>query len=189
MCSVNYFFLKRSCLLIVLSFAFCHAGAQEILKPRPEKRFGHYTEIGALATTQTTPDNVTTAAFSFQMVNGYRFNRWVFTGIGVGADLFATETIVPVFASLRGDLLKNKDFVPFYFADLGYGINLTSNKDISYKGGLALAAGIGFKINLINDKGFLVSFGYRFQQASFLQNNIQSVRDYNRLALRAGFYL
>ena len=39
------------------------------------RKFGHYTEIGALATTRTTPDNVTTAAFSFQMVNGYRFSQ------------------------------------------------------------------------------------------------------------------
>ena len=179
------------CLALPVSLCFCFhfSTAQDLTKTRAEKRFGHYTEIGALATTQTTPDNVTTAAFSFQMVNGYRFNRWVFTGIGVGADLFATETIVPVFGSLRGDLLKNKDFVPFYFADLGYGINLTSNENISYKVGLAMAAGIGFKINLINDKGFLVSFGYRFQEASLIQNNVLVKRDYNRLALRAGFYL
>jgi len=156
---------------------------------RPEKRFGHYTEIGALATTRTTPDNVTTAAFSFQMVNGYRFSRWIFTGIGVGADLFATETILPVFASVRGDILAKGDFIPYYFVDAGYGFNVTTNERLSYSGGFAFAAGIGFKIQIINQKGFLVSFGYRYQQASFKENNIETQRDYSRLALRAGFYL
>ena len=33
--------------------------------------FGHYTEIGALAATKNRPDNVTTAAFTFQTVNSY----------------------------------------------------------------------------------------------------------------------
>ncbi len=153
------------------------------------RKFGHYTEIGALATTRTTPDNVTTAAFSFQMVNGYRFSRRLFAGMGIGADLFATETIIPLFASFRGDILKKGEFIPYYFIDFGYGFNATRNEDIDYRGGIAAAGGIGFKINLIHNKGFLVSFGYRFQQASLVRDNIFENRDYNRLALRAGFYL
>lgn len=153
------------------------------------RRFGHFTEIGALATTRTTPDNVTTAAFSFQMVNGYRFSRYAFTGLGVGADLFATETILPVFASFRGDILKKGDFIPFYFADLGYGFNATRNPTIQYKGGLAMAVGIGFKVDLVQQKGFLVSFGYRYQQASRTMGDMTMNGDYSRLALRAGFYL
>jgi hypothetical protein len=163
--------------------------AQTAADPAALRRFGHFTEIGALATTQTSPDNVTTAAFSFQMVNGYRFSKRLFTGIGVGADLFATETIIPVFASLRGDILKKGDFIPFYFVDLGYGFNSTRNPSIDYRGGLAAAAGIGFKVNLVNDKGFLVSFGYRFQEASRTMGTMEESRDYRRLALRAGFYL
>jgi hypothetical protein len=153
------------------------------------RRFGHFTEIGALATTQTSPDNVTTAAFSFQMVNGYRFSKRLFTGVGVGADLFATETILPVFGSVRGDILVKGDFIPFYFLDFGYGFNGTRNESITYRGGLAAAAGIGFKINLVNDKGFLVSFGYRFQEASRTMGTMEESRNYRRLALRAGFYL
>lgn len=173
----------------LLCFLSIRLSAQTGLPERPERRFGHYTEIGALATTRTSPDNVTTAAFSFQMVNGYRFSRYVFTGIGVGADLFATETILPVFGSVRGDLLRKGDFIPFYFADLGYGFNVTRNPSISYRGGAALALGIGFKINLVQQKGFLVSFGYRYQQASRSTGNNSESGNYRRLALRAGFYL
>ena len=184
-------FFNRTLLLCISVTVFTFSSfAQNISIPeRPVRRFGHYTEIGALATTQTTPDNVTTAAFSFQTVNGYRFSPLIFAGVGVGVDLFATETLMPIFGSVRGDLLKKGDFIPYYFADFGYGLNLTSNPDIRYKGGAAFAAGVGFKINLISEKGFLVSFGYRFQEASQTRAGVQTNRDYNRLALRAGFYL
>ena len=176
--------LLLACILVQGTVQAQHADARTGIR-----RFGHFTEIGALATTQTSPDNVTTAAFSFQMVNGYRFSRRLFAGLGVGADLFATETILPVFGSLRGDILKKGDFIPYYFVDLGYGFNGTRNESITYKGGLAAAAGIGFKINLVNDKGFLVSFGYRFQEASRTMGSMEERRNYQRLALRAGFYL
>src|SRR5215475_12882171 len=87
--------------------------------------FSHYTEIGALAATKNRPDNVTTAAFTFQTVNGYKFNQYLFTGIGVAADLYAKQTIVPVFASVRGDFIHTGIFIPFYFVDGGYGFDIT----------------------------------------------------------------
>lgn len=152
--------------------------------------FGHYTEIGALAATKNRPDNVTTAAFSFQTVNGYTFSRWIFTGIGVAADLYATQTNIPVFASVRGNLIKEGRFVPFYFVDGGYGIDITSSTtDISYKGGAMFAAGIGFKIPVNNGVGFMVSFGYRMQKGSTIQSGLKQDYTNNRIALRAGFYL
>jgi hypothetical protein len=184
--------LRKHIFFLVLCFmsvhGFCQSANPQSTSPLP-RRFGHFTEIGALATTRTTPDNVTTAAFSFQMVNGYRFSRRLFTGVGIGADLFATETIIPLFGSVRGDIIRSGDFIPFYFADFGYGFNATRNERITYEGGLSAAIGIGFKINLISEKGFLVSFGYRYQQASLQQNGVVENRDYRRLALRAGFYL
>lgn len=152
--------------------------------------FGHYTEIGALAATKNRPDNVTTAAFSFQTVNGYTFSRWLFTGIGVAADLYATQTNIPVFGSLRGNLIKEGRFIPFYFLDGGYGIDITSSTtDISYKGGAMFAGGIGFKIPVNNGVGFMVSFGYRMQKGSTVQSGIKQDYTNNRIALRAGFYL
>ncbi|MFT3705224.1 MAG: hypothetical protein QM802_22850 [Agriterribacter sp.] len=152
--------------------------------------FGHYTEIGALAATKNRPDNVTTAAFSFQTVNGYTFSRWLFTGIGVAADLYATQTTIPVFASVRGNLIKGGRFIPFYFIDGGYGIDITSSTtDISYKGGAMFSSGIGFKIPVNNGVGFMVSFGYRMQKGSTIQSGIEKDYTNNRIALRAGFYL
>ncbi|WP_336516577.1 hypothetical protein [Pollutibacter soli] len=153
-------------------------------------RFGHFTEIGALAATRNRPDNVTTAAFTFQTVNGYKFSKQFFTGVGVAADMYATQTIVPVFASIRYSFLEQGAFIPFGFVDGGYGFDITSSTtDINYKSGPMLAAGLGFKIPINGGPGFLVSFGYRLQKGATVQSGLQSDYSNHRIALRAGFCL
>jgi hypothetical protein len=152
--------------------------------------FGHFTEIGALASTRNRPDNVTTAAFSFQTVNGYHFGPRLFTGIGIAADLYATQTTIPVFASMRANITTSGIFVPYFFMDGGYGFDITSSTTtISYEGGPMFATGIGFKIRFSRVAGFHVNFGYRMQQGATVESGIRSRYTNNRIALRAGFYL
>ncbi len=153
------------------------------------KGFSHYTEIGALAATKNRPDNVTTAAFSFQTVNGYSFNKHFFTGFGIGIDLYATETVVPLFASIRGNILGNARFMPFYYMDAGYGWNITSSTDnTNYSGGLLFASGIGFKKGFNNQTGFLISAGYRLQKGAITTDAVKQNFSNNRISVRAGFY-
>jgi hypothetical protein len=173
----------------------------EVEKITSEKRFGsyqykqrgfaHFTELGPLVAGKTTIEGVTTAAFSFQTVNGYKFSKPAFLGIGIGADLYATQTIIPVFGSFRGDISTKGSVIPFYFADAGYGINITqaSNAGSKFKGGLTYALGVGAKIPFNRTAGFLISFGYRSQKTSFTQDNSNKEIQYNRLAVRAGFFL
>lgn len=153
-------------------------------------RFGHYTEIGALAATRNRPDNVTTAAFSFQIVNGYHFRRRHFVGLGIAADLYATQTIIPVFASFRSDLVGASKLIPYYFVDMGYGNDITnSSTGIRYRGGLMLASGLGFKIPLGTQAGFHVNIGYRLQKGRVIISDHNGAYNNHRIALRAGFYL
>jgi len=153
--------------------------------------FANFTELGPLIAGKTTIDGVTTAAFSFQTVNGYKFCQYAMAGIGIGADLYATQTVLPVFASFRGDLSKTGSVIPFYFADGGYGINITQNSynGTAFKGGIMYAAGFGIKIPFNRNAGFLLSFGYRYQKTSYTYNNTATDVTYNRLAVRAGFFL
>lgn len=172
----------------------------EIVKVASEKPFHqfqnngrgymNYTELGPLVAGKTTIDGVTTAAFSFQTVNGYRFKRWLFAGAGAGVDLYATQTILPLFASVRGDLAGSKGIIPFYFADAGYGINITQNSagNTDFLGGLLYAGGLGVKIPFNTSAGFLVSFGYRYQSSSYKMNDAETTVLYKRLAIRAGFF-
>lgn len=155
------------------------------------KAFASYTELGPLIAGKTTIDGVTTAAFSFQTVNGYRFSRPFFIGLGTGADLYATQTIIPLFASVRGDLGSGAAaVVPFYFADAGHGVNITQDSpgNTGFKGGLLYAAGLGLKIPFNRSAGFLISFGYRYQTTEYQAAGVSKTIDYRRLAVRAGFF-
>ncbi|MBS1598345.1 MAG: hypothetical protein JST75_08965 [Bacteroidetes bacterium] len=156
-----------------------------------EKGFVHYTELGPLVAGKTSIEGVTTAAFSFQTVNGYKFSRYAQAALGVGADLYATQTILPVFGSLRGDIIRSDGVIPFYFLDAGYGINITQNSAITsdFKGGLLYAAGVGLKIPFNRTAGFLLSLGYRYQNSSYNNDGIKTDIIYKRLAIRAGFFL
>lgn len=183
---MRFFFTALACISLSC------ASAQTSLIPSSfrEKGFGHYTEIGALAATKNRPDNVTTAAFSFQTVNGYRFSPRLFTGIGVAADLYATQTTIPLFGSIRGNITNKGLFVPYYFVDGGWGFDITSSTtSISYKGGPMFAAGIGFKIRFSPVAGFHLNFGYRMQKGATSQFGVEEKYSNSRIALRAGFYL
>jgi hypothetical protein len=153
--------------------------------------FAHFTELGPLVAGKTTIDGVTTAAFSFQTVNGYKFSQYAMTGMGIGADLYATQTLLPVFVSFRGDISKTGSVIPYYFADAGYGINITQNSanSTAFKGGPMYAIGLGLKIPFNRTAGFLLSLGYRYQKTSYDYNNVSTDFIYNRLAIRAGFFL
>jgi len=153
-------------------------------------RFGHYTEIGALAATKNRPDNVTTAAFSFQVVNGYRFKPAWFIGLGTGLDLYATQTTLPVFASLRTDILPHRDLTPYLFIDAGQGFDIsTGNAATSYRGGALLAAGFGLKVHVSERTSFHVQAGYRLQKGTVIDNGVEKPYDNQRVSLRAGFSL
>lgn len=154
--------------------------------------FSDYTELGPLASKNTSQINVNTSAFSFQTVNGYTFTPLLFAGLGLGVDLYATQTFLPLFGSIRGEINTQSTINPYYFLDFGYGFNITSyqNSSFSGQGGLLYALGGGVKINFNRASGFLLSLGYRVQKLSQtdLASQITQSSTYNRVALRAGFY-
>ena len=154
-----------------------------------QKGYVHYTELGPLAGSNRASNGVTTSAFSFQTVNGYKFNQYLFTGIGIGADLYAVQTFIPIVLSIRGDLTKRGSKIPFYFVEGGYSLNATSNDvdGIKYQGGNTLAVGLGLKILFQENTGFVIGAGYRFQRSELLEKGKTTIEDFDRLTLRVGF--
>ena len=154
-----------------------------------ERGYVHYTELGPLAGSNRASNGVTTSAFSFQTVNGYKFNQYLFTGIGIGADLYAVQTFVPIVLSVRGDFTNKGNKIPFYFVEGGYSINATSNDvdGIKYQGGNTFAAGLGLKILFNENTGFVIGAGYRFQRSELLEKGKTTIEDFDRLTLRIGF--
>lgn len=184
------------------TFVFAPNQIQEIRQERPVRNlnvryrrrgFAHYTELGALAARNTTSNQTTTSAFTFHTVNGYKFSPPFFLGVGTGLDLYATQTFVPLFASIRGDIYHKDIIVPYYYIDGGYGFNATTNDamNVEFNGGLHFAIGLGAKILFNNNAGFLLSIGYYLQETSSEQNlggvEIRQEENYNRVAVRAGF--
>jgi hypothetical protein len=154
-----------------------------------EKGFVHYTELGPLAMSNRASNGVTTSAFSFQTTNGYKFNQYLFTGLGVGADLYAIQTFVPIVLSVRGDFTNRGTKIPFYFVEGGYSINATSNDvaGTTYKGGNTFAVGLGLKILFQENTGFVIGAGYRFQRSELVEKTKTTIEDFDRLTLRIGF--
>ncbi len=154
-----------------------------------QRGFVHYTELGPLAGSNRASNGTTTSAFSFQITNGYKFNQWFYAGLGIGADLYAVQTFVPIVLSLRGDFTRHGDKIPYYFLEGGYSLNATSNDvlNLRYRGGATGAVGVGLKILFRNNTGFTVGAGYRYQRSQ-TERLTQTVTDeFNRITLRAGF--
>jgi hypothetical protein len=153
------------------------------------KGFVNYTELGPLAMSNRASNGVTTSAFSFQTTNGYRFSPLWYLGLGVGADLYAVQTFVPILLSLRGDLYTKTSKIPYYFVEGGYSINATSNDvpTIKYQGGATFAAGLGIKLLFQENTSFLLGIGYRYQQSSITDKGLKSYENFDRLSIRVGF--
>lgn len=155
--------------------------------------FGNYTEVGALASRTNVDDRgTTTSAFTFHTVNGYRFGQLLYAGVGVGVDLYASQTFIPVFASLRGDFSRRGILIPYYYVDGGWGLNGTSSQpDQRQRGGVHFAIGGGLKVLFNGNAGFLLSAGYYLQQTAIetvgAAGTARRSLDYNRVAIRAGF--
>ena len=177
-------------------------------KPRPDSlpypRFFHIIETGALVT------NVVESSFggnlqnvsgnSFQTVHGLRLNRWVQWGLGIGADLYATQVFMPAFVTWRGDFIKKGRVLPFYFVDLGHSFNLTKNggnsnlnqNNRTFSPGTMFAIGGGIKIRVGEKSFFLCSMGHHSQKSIIETPVSPTARNreeltYKRLALRVGF--
>jgi hypothetical protein len=155
--------------------------------------FSHYTELGSIIAN----NSASGSAFTFQTVNGYKFNPWVFTGLGIGLESFDNQSLLPLFGSFRGDLVHQGGFIPFYFVDGGYAFDLSGEGNINgqttrYRGGALFATGLGTKLIIGNHSGLLMSVGYRYQRTSFEQEyfggggNSKTVTNYRRIVIGLG---
>jgi hypothetical protein len=138
-------------------------------------------------------------SFSFAMVNGYRFNRFIGTGLGIGLDAYREGVMTPVFVRATGHLF-NARFSPVYAVDAGYGFyspvfNDQPRNNVSYRfnGGLMGNLAGGVQVFLGRDIALYTLLGYRLQQgrfeysSEFLESKEVEQILFRRLSLRMGF--
>jgi len=105
-----------------------------------------------------------------QTINGYQFNRYLGTGLGLGLNKFGNYLTMPIYAQVKG-YLYDKKVSPFYFGDIGYGFawktkNADDYFDVSnVNGGLYWQLGLGYQINFYNS-AMTFSFGYINQDST-----------------------
>jgi hypothetical protein len=116
---------------------------------------------------------------SFTITNGYRFNKQLAAGAGVGFEIFDTN-LFPLFAELRYTLWDNK-ISPFVVVKGGYSfgnfnskhydnlyLNWTpyyvNNAGLRNYGGFMFQPEIGVKVPLNENSDVLFSAAYRYQK-------------------------
>lgn len=108
-------------------------------------------------------------SFSVQTINGYQFNKYLGTGLGLGVNKYGNYLTLPIYATVKGYLYDNK-VSPFYFGDIGYGLAWQSNKNENtfeldnVQGGLYWQLGLGYQINF-NKSAMTFTLGYSNQDS------------------------
>ena len=109
----------------------------------------------------------------FQSIHGYKWNRYLETGAGIGTDFYETVVTVPFFLHVSGELLNSK-VTPVYLIQYGDSfilngeqIRLWNDPDIEAKNFFRIAAGIQIK-NPLN--AFYISAGFKLNKIVFKES-------------------
>lgn len=128
-----------------------------------------------------------------RMVNGYKFNRFAYLGIGIGVDRVFSNPFnprvnglekkelagiyLPLYLFHAGDGPTKGRFTPFYAIEAGYALAFRgfgdSNRNVDdfgnrLRGGVMAGAGLGFKIRSKRHRGhFSILFNVNYKQVNF----------------------
>ena len=116
-------------------------------------------------------------------------------GIASGVDYYNNSAFFPVAATFQGDFLPSeRRLTPFYSLESGYAFRGPNPHNKELTGGWLWSPGLGVRISKGNGTGFLISAGYKHQQAKQTASvdGVQTLsqieyRRYNRLYFRMGF--
>ena len=138
--------------------------------------FYNVTEIGMMFGSLSRDANIS-SSMSAQTVFGYSVNQYIKSGIGVGFDQYGGTCALPVFLSLRGDML-NKKISPVYFVNGGYSAAWGEDESLwqewaDLKGGKMIEAGFGIRFSSLDGYSLLISLGYKVQDTTFTQYDWQ----------------
>jgi len=129
-------------------------------------------------------------------VLGKQFSPLLGLGLGIGLDNYSRrgETILPVFAELRGYLLKNGQLYYSLGAGYGFAFKRESFGIRDANGGYMLHPAIGLRLGTPDGTNVNIDLGYKVQKAFFREELLDGDIDernilFQRLALRVGLTL
>ena len=87
-------------------------------------------------------------------------------GLAAGVDYYNNSAFFPIAAVFQGDLTRQeRRLTLFYSLEGGYALRGPNPHNKELKGGLLWSPGLGVRINKGNETAFLVSAGYKHQEA------------------------
>lgn len=125
-----------------------------------------------------------------RIINGYKFGRFGFLGVGVGMDIasfglftppgqgnsnYVSDGLyLPLVIHYRGDILKTK-VTPFYYLEVGYAAhpadNLLFDPEVGSRGGPLATIGFGCKFNTKRRLNFNVNINATWRSNFYTEEN------------------
>lgn len=141
-------------------------------------------------------DDRTDYSFGVSMINGFRFNDYLYLGIGAGYEylngLFyhsyesggkystsssydskSTQNLIQLFARIKANF-TNAKISPFASIDLGNSFNLDKTDEIKMANGFFFEPAIGCDFKISNKQTFYFALGYNQQQYEYEHFTISS---------------
>lgn len=140
-------------------------------------------------------------SITVQTINGYQFNKYLGTGLGLGVSKYGNYITLPIYATVKG-YLYDKKVSPFYYGDIGYGFAWQSNNNENVfevdnvQGGLYWQLGLGYQINFYKSAmTFTLGYSNQYSKAEYTyfqgwdmnSVKISEERILRRFALSVGF--
>lgn len=129
--------------------------------------------------------------FDIHQLIAYQFNPYVFTGIGVGVDIWKKTAFIPIYANVSVNFI-NRKISPHWYLNVGYAFKWyrsSKPEDITYvihgsRTGLHGESGLGLNVKVKDKVSILILGNYKLQ-SSYLRysvNNIHEDKTTNREA-------
>jgi len=131
---------------------------------------------------------------SAEMINGIKLYSYLWPGLGIAFDHYPEVNTLPVYFSVRGDLIKRL-FTPFYYIDIGSGPAWNSDDmnvpESDANAGIMYHIGGGIKMYSGSQIHVMFSMGFKNQQVKFtreLWNQTEEIidRNYKNFSFRIG---
>ncbi len=123
------------------------------------------------------------SGFAWQASFGFRVNRSLQIGLGVGQQMLKTERFVPLYFETIG-FLRDQVNTPFIRMQAGYSIGWNTGiadvDDYSYRGGIFFDAGLGRRIPAGRGLSLFLGFSYRHQFA-MMEYTIYNSRSFRQV--------
>ena len=168
---------------LILSMNF-HAQAQNAFK----KERGKFVYLSSLSFAKgmndikfeqrTVENNI--AVISLNQLLAYKFNPYVFMGIGAGYDMWQKTGFIPIYASFNFNIIDG-DWSPFIYFNTGYSFKwyITQKPEPmtrvihGSKAGIYGESGIGLNMKMNKKFSLLFSVNYKLQQTNISYSVIE----------------